>query len=271
MNGQFDFGDIKPTQYFLSIAVVLGLLFAFTSGDTDEPMLLVFLRWQLQTVVPMLLLIGSHSLLLQYTRLSHLNPWLTLLLSGLLGALLFTPIALAIDVYLEKDSSGAGFTSQLLGEWLSITPPISLSWIALNVPWVLGYRVEKVSEQTKAAQAVSLENMEPPNAAFMDLIPVEKRGEILFLKSELHYLLVVTDKGNSLILYNLGDAVSELPPESGLSVHRSYWVAFAAVETLVKKGRQGELKIINGRTVPVSRNNLRRVDTAINEYLASNG
>ncbi len=263
MNGQFDIGDIKPTQYFLSIAVVLGLLFAFTSGDSDESALLGFLLWQLQTVVPMLLLIGSHSLLLKSTRLSHLNPWLALLLSGLLGASLFTPIALAIDVYLEKDSSGASFTGQLLGEWLSITPPIALSWIALNAPWVLGYRLEKVNERPNTFTAENSKPVDSPNAAFMDLMPAEKRGEILFLKSELHYLQVVTDKGNSLILYNLGDAVSELPAESGLSVHRSYWVAFDAVKALVRKGRQGELTLINGEAVPVSRNNLKRVETIL--------
>lgn len=93
----------------------------------------------------------------------------------------------------------------------------------------------------------------------MSLLPPERQGKILFLKSELHYLKVVTELGSTLILYNLGDAIAQLTAESGLSVHRSYWVALDAVDELVRKGRQGELRLSNGQSVPVSRNRLNEV------------
>jgi len=257
MNGHFDIGGITPTKYFFSIAIVLGLLFAMTSVDQDKSAWLVFTQWQLQTVVPMALLIGVHMLLLNGRWFADLNPWLALLISGICGASMFAPIALAIDFTLEPQAQDAGYTSELFDEWISVTPPVAICWIALNAPWVLGYRLEKSRAAEEQAETTGhLPEQEPD---VMALLPPEKQGRILFLKSELHYLQVVTERGSALILYNLGDAIAQLPPESGLSVHRSYWVALDAVDELVRQGRQGELRLCDGQTVPVSRNRLKEV------------
>ena len=73
------------------------------------------------------------------------------------------------------------------------------------------------------------------------------------------YLRVVTDRGSALILYNLGDAVRQMPGDIGMLVHRSYWVALESIEQLVRRGRQGELRLADGSRVPVSRNRLAEV------------
>ena len=95
------------------------------------------------------------------------------------------------------------------------------------------------------------------------MLPRAYRGLPLVLKSELHYLQVVTDCGSGLILYNLSDAVEALPAETGLLVHRSYWVAFDAIGALERRGRQGELILFNGERVPVSRGRLADVAEAL--------
>ena len=259
MNGQFEIGDIKPTQYFFSIAVALGLLFAMTAGDTDESAILVFLRWQLQTVVPMALLIVTHRVLLQNLSFRALSPWLTLLISGLLGASLFAPVALLADTILESQVPSEVYMAELLEEWVNVTPPITVCWLLLNLPWVLGYRLQKASNLDSQPKSITADTQPLKQPAFMALLPAEKLGEILYLKSELHYLQVVTDKGSSLILYNIRDAISQIPLDSGLTVHRSYWVAYDAIDKLVRNGRQGKLSLKNGESVPVSRNNLKRV------------
>ena len=257
MNGHFDIGGITPAKYFFSIAILLGLLFAMTSVDQDRSAWLVFAQWQLQTVVPIAILIGVHILLLNAHWFVNLNPWLALLISGICGASLFAPIALAIDLSLEPLALNAGYTNELFDEWISVVPPVAICWLALNAPWVLGYRLEKsrVAEETTDLTG-HLPEQEPD---FMSLLPPEKQGKLLFLKSELHYLRVVTERGSALILYNLGDAIAQLAPETGLAVHRSYWVAVDAVDELVRLGRQGELKLCDGQTVPVSRNRLNEV------------
>ena len=257
MNGHFNIGAITPTKYFFSIAIILGLLFAMTSVDQEKPTALVFLQWQLQTVVPMALLIVAHMLLMGIRRFSDLNPWLALIISGVIGATLFAPVALLIDLWLET-ASPVSFIGELLDEWGSVVLPVTICWLALNAPWLLGYRLEKNALPEKDASEKNQNTLLPSSFQpdFMLLVPPEKRGRVILLKSELHYLQVVTEKGSALILYNLGDAVDQLPRESGILVHRSYWVALDAIDDLVKRGRQGELKLHDGQRVPVSRNRL---------------
>lgn len=266
MNGQFDIGGISPTRYFFSIAVVLGLLFAMISTDQDRHAALIFLQWQLQAVVPMALMIGAHRLLSNSSLFTALNPWLGLAISGALGATLFSPVALGIDLWFDGVPSES-YAAELLDEWLSVAPPVTICWLALNAPWQLGYRLEKSRDASPAGNAAA----DGPAAEFLAQLPPDKQGRILFLKSELHYLQVATENGSALVLYNLSDAVAQLPPALGTTVHRSYWVAFDAIETFTRRGRQGELHLVNGERVPVSRNRLAEVEQSIAAAAARTG
>lgn len=254
MNGHFAIGGLTPTRYFFSIAIVLGLLFAMISNEPQLSAALVFVQWQLQTVVPMALLIGSHILLLQLSPFGSINPWIALLFSGVIGASLFAPIALAIDLWLEGPAPATTLATELVDEWLSVAPPVTLCWIALNAPWQLGYRLRRAEIDTDSTPADVT-----GSAEFMQLVADERRGDLLYLKSELHYLQVVTDRGSSLILYNLADAVDQLPANAGIQVHRSYWVARDAIEKFEKRGRQGLVLLRGGHRVPVSRQRLAEV------------
>ena len=260
MSGQFEIGGLTPTRYFFPIAIVLGLLFAMISTEQAHSIWLIFVQWQLQTVIPMALLICAHILLLRIAWFAVLNPWLTLALSGVLGSSLFAPVALTIDLWLDPSVTPSRFEVELLQEWVSVVPPITVCWIALNAPWLLGYRLEKAAPAALASNE-SPEDMPTPD--FMTLVPPQDRGSLVMLKAELHYLQVVTDRGSALILYNLTDAIAQLPSGLGLSVHRSYWVAHDAIERLEKRGRQGELLLRNGQQVPVSRNRMAEVTAAL--------
>jgi hypothetical protein len=251
MNGQFDIGALTPGRYFFPIAILLGLLFALVSAEQGKSAGIIFLQWQLQTVLPMALLIGVHLLLSSSDWFDRLNPWLALTISGLAGASLFAPLALAIESWLDVPAE-APFLQALIEEWIAVVPPVAICWIALNAPWILGYRFEKVG--MKADFAGPLDTLE-----FMALLPPDKRGRPVMMKSELHYLRVVTESGSALILYNLGDAVRQIPDDIGMLVHRSYWVALESVEELNRRGREGELRLRDGSRVPVSRNRLAEV------------
>ena len=258
MNGQVDIGSVTPSRYFFSIAVILGLLFAMTSGEQDRHWLSVTLQWQLQTVLPMALLIAAHSLLSLNARFAALNPWFGLSLSGIAGASLFAPLALIVERWLEP-AAEALTLSALINEWAAVSPPVVVCWLALNAPWLLGFRLHRPGAES--APQATLPTAEFPD--FIGLLPEADRGMPWLLKSELHYLQVVTDQGSGLILYNLSDAVAALPAESGLLVHRSYWVAFDAIQTLERQGRQGELILSTGERVPVSRGRLSAVVDAM--------
>lgn len=55
------------------------------------------------------------------------------------------------------------------------------------------------------------------------------------------------------MLYNLSDAIAELPADLGIQTHRSYWVAQKAAYEVISSGRQGRIKIVNNDIVPISR------------------
>ena len=90
----------------------------------------------------------------------------------------------------------------------------------------------------------------------MKRIKPEARGELLALEMEDHYLRVHTARGSDLILHRLSDALNEVAGLDGLQVHRSYWVARAAVQAVERDGRRLALVLKNGLKVPVSRNNI---------------
>lgn len=85
------------------------------------------------------------------------------------------------------------------------------------------------------------------------LPPPLRAGRLRALEAEDHYLRVYTDAGSHLVLMRMGDVCALLPDAAGARVHRSWWVARAAVvERSVGAGRM-ELCLGDGVRVPVSR------------------
>ena len=92
-----------------------------------------------------------------------------------------------------------------------------------------------------------------PQTLFLRRIPIEKRGELMRLEAQDHYLNVVTENGQALILMRLQDAIDALEGARGLRVHRSHWVMVPAVRTHHRDKGRDFLELRNGDTVPVSR------------------
>ena len=81
-----------------------------------------------------------------------------------------------------------------------------------------------------------------------------QRAEALCLQMEDHYVRVHTPGRSELVLMPMRQAVAELEPLGGLRVHRSWWVARAAVVRAEPEGRSLHLLLSNGLRVPVARN-----------------
>ncbi|MEC9345835.1 MAG: LytTR family DNA-binding domain-containing protein [Pseudomonadota bacterium] len=101
----------------------------------------------------------------------------------------------------------------------------------------------------------SLAGGEPPASAsrFLERLPDRLGDTIHCLQAEDHYVRVYTPAGNDLVLHRFSDAVAELDGIDGLQVHRSWWIARAAVDDVVRRERKIFLKLGNGLEVPVSR------------------
>lgn len=98
---------------------------------------------------------------------------------------------------------------------------------------------------------------------FLNQVPAWVGRDIVYLMAGLHYLRVVTTRGQRLVLYNLKDAVDELTADTGIQTHRSYWASFAHARRLVKRDGKVFLMMDDGHEVPVSRRRASRVKKEI--------
>ena len=89
-----------------------------------------------------------------------------------------------------------------------------------------------------------------------------RRGDLLAVNSEDHYVRLYSDQGDELIAMRFGEALGMLAAGDGLQVHRRWWVAADAVESVARSGDGLELTLRNGMTVPVSRSYAQQVRKA---------
>lgn len=279
LNQHFKFGDVNPSHYFFIFGLFLVIIFAST-GNEDGTMLhplVLFLQWCLNVFVPISILISLHISLQSVTRFDRLNPWIKLILTGLVGAVIFAPIAYLLDIKLGTDAkpiTSEAWVHGLIEEFGNIILPIIASWVAMNAPWVLGLRfrnfnadIEKTPKMKECHDLISETNghstsMETKPMSLFD-IPIK---QIIYLKAEQHYLRVITNTESKLFLFNLKDAISELPEHLGIQTHRSYWVAFEYIEKIQSHDDQKMLLMKNNALVPISRRNQSKVKLIIKQY-----
>ncbi len=89
--------------------------------------------------------------------------------------------------------------------------------------------------------------------ALLDRLPLEKRGALVSLSVEDHYVNITTIKGAEMVLMRLSDAIKETKPTEGLQVHRSHWVANEAIVEARRVGDRAILKMTHGPEIPASR------------------
>ena len=92
--------------------------------------------------------------------------------------------------------------------------------------------------------------------AILDRLPIERRGNLVSLSVEDHYVRVRTVRGEEMVLIRLRDAIVEAEPCRGLQVHRSHWVALAQVTGARRVGDRAVLSMSHGPEIPVSRASL---------------
>lgn len=92
-----------------------------------------------------------------------------------------------------------------------------------------------------------------PDPPFLDRLPPRLGRDLIALQMEDHYVRAHTVLGSDLILMRMSDAVGELAGLEGAQVHRSWWVARAAVLGVERDGRNIRLKLAGGLVAPVAR------------------
>lgn len=84
------------------------------------------------------------------------------------------------------------------------------------------------------------------------------RGYISSIESQDHYLVIRGQDDRKMIHCRMQDAERELG-ELGLRVHRSWWVAKAAIKRRLRKNGRHYLELKDGQIIPVSRSYVSRL------------
>ncbi|MEO5805566.1 LytTR family DNA-binding domain-containing protein [Devosia sp.] len=93
----------------------------------------------------------------------------------------------------------------------------------------------------------------PVPPPILERLPHPQRGKLSHISVSDHYIDVVTDKGTTLVLMRLSDAIRETAPIKGVQIHRSHWVALDAVSKVLRVDGKPVVEMRNGARLPVSR------------------
>lgn len=134
--------------------------------------------------------------------------------------------------------------------------------------WLLAYisNFPKIIDELKlAGYGGSLSNENKSGTGVDELqkmLPVEKRGKILFLRASGVYTEVNTTTGTHLLRIGLGEA-ELLSLESGMRVHKSYWVPRDQFRRVIYNNGNPQLLLVTGDIIPLSRRFVIAVSEAI--------
>lgn len=136
--------------------------------------------------------------------------------------------------------------------------PAVVMWTAINLFLVHYLGVERFGHHRRAkiSGAVTPTGnhlVEPAASPLFSRLPAGIGQNIHLVIAEQHYVRVLTDQGETLILYRFSDAVRELSGHDGARVHRSYWVSRNAVIGQDRGPAGPSLILANGMKIPVSR------------------
>ncbi|WP_152960677.1 LytTR family DNA-binding domain-containing protein [Pseudoalteromonas sp. P1-9] len=153
---------------------------------------------------------------------------------------------------------------------LSFLASLFIGGIIAGVSSIKTLMMQQHQQLKESAEELALESKKVDtiqNQAVDELInelPIAKRGKLICLQMDDHYLNVKTDKGEHLLLMRFKDALAKLEHYDGFQTHRSWWVAKDAVVDTKKDGRKLILVLQNGTEVPVSQTYLANVKAVLN-------
>lgn len=193
--------------------------------------------------------------------------WTVNLVAGtlILGSLVPFIMRLALRLKL-------GRMAGLVAGLLLATIPVALFSSAFGY-WLWPYAVHQVRPEEWYTQALMVEAVmaglwflislagHAPRAEVKpaDTPAVDLREPVLCLQMEDHYVRIHRRSGSKLELMPLRDAIARYGRTEGLQVHRSWWVATAAVDGAERDVRNWRLRLNNGLAVPVARNRIAEV------------
>jgi hypothetical protein len=279
---------LKVWVWWIAVSCVLALLLMRTDSDValGLPPVAAFLVWFVQVALGLGVAIAATWWLGGFRSVAARPPLFQLLVGGLIGSLVFAPLSLGLEAVFpspgEDPADGwldaleqSGGVFALVAEWLQLAPAYLTSWAILNVPptfAAVGTRdavadarpASAAPEQDTLPDAASLPEAAPdaaletppiPSKPLLARIPAAIGTDLVFARSDLHYLQLRTTLGITTLLGTIAEIEAEMG-DHGLRVHRSFWVALSHVRR-VRRSASGWYCLMSDQTkVPISRRRL---------------
>lgn len=231
---QLHFGDPRTLGVMAVAAVVLGLAGPF--GSFEAMALLPRLAYWAATVA-VTYVAGYFVSALADRLVTGRRPfWLRLPAMVVPTSIVVTLIVTLFNgIAFGTEDAGVAPFLLLFGQCLAVSSAVVAVMLLLE------------SRGTSAAPATDAP------APVLERVPLPQRGRLLALVVEDHYVDIVTDRGKTLVLMRLADAMRETGGVAGLQIHRSHWVARDAVVKTHRAEGKVLLELSNGLRLPVSR------------------
>lgn len=196
--------------------------------------------------------------------------WVGLCVAGGLGAGLFDLLHMRFNwpakSWLIVLGQSVGSTLLVTLALFAIFPPSTMPaiFVTFFYVWVIAILICGFGELLRKAKKAS--DTDIPFAtrpAIIDRLPPKLRNaDIYAISAEDHYVRVHTSLGDEMVLMRLSDAIKEVAPTLGERTHRSWWVAEAGIDKVVRKDGKTQLELKNNITAPVSRSGQKHIKEA---------
>jgi hypothetical protein len=258
-------------RYLIGAGVALWALVIALSPDVgiDAPWVWMAIFWALQIGVGLTVLQLTLYLLSRAQNTVRWPLWLLVIGSGLLGSFVLAPLYWLIGEGLMLQTLGFAATndhdldatlafgfSAVVHEFVDIVAPVTAAWLVVSWPRLQGLIPPLVEQYPSSNSDNPKDSLAPDDAAsarsWRAAIPRELGNELIAVKSELQYLRVFTARGSALILGALQE-IEDAEGQTGMRVHRSWWVHAQHIHAVRKKGDAAVCVLSDGREVPISR------------------
>jgi hypothetical protein len=236
---------VRPATWaaLVGVALLAALVGPFDSGERLRP-LPRFGYWLVMAVATWSAGTLASEALARRWDAGRAPPGLRRLACVLLVGVVVPPVVLVVNAAALGDLPRADGVAMFL---------VQLFGIAVVVGGLLELAdrpAEPVGSGPALAVAGSAPVAPPP---ILDRLALDRRGPLVALSVEDHYVRIRTERGEGLVLMRMGDALRETGAVPGLRVHRSHWVATGQVRAVRRRGDGAVLTMATGPEIPVSR------------------
>ncbi len=248
------FGALNARTRSFLVSGVLGVFFGVigpfsTYAALDLPLRLVY--W-------LAIMIGANGIIVGMFHLHDrwrpeaLPLWQRHLAMAVLGAI---PVSVLVLVVTYLCGLGLFSWRGLVGLYISVLSVTVATLVVMALVSRAFDRAEAPSVEPAAPENLGGGAGKPLLAGHLptDVPAALRAAPLIALQAEDHYVRVITDKGEALVLMRLKDAVIQLAGADGARVHRSHWVARRGIAAVERKAERLHLRLTTGQRVPVSR------------------